>query len=79
MTWNYRVVRHGPEDAPWLSVHAVYYDKNGKIDSWCEKSAWPGGETLEELRRDAEAILRAATHTGYGEGKAILLASEMPK
>ena len=50
--WNYRIVRRGD----YLGMCEVYYT-NGKPDGLCE--ATPGGDTIDELRRDLEYMCEA--------------------
>lgn len=48
MTWNYRVVRHAPDD--FLLIHEVYYDDRGEPESVTERGAEVGSETLDGIR-----------------------------
>lgn len=65
--WNYRIFR----TKKGLEIREAYYVKDGRIgdgehrasarrpDSWSEKSATLRGDTLEELRWQAHAFLKA--------------------
>lgn len=61
MTWNYRVLKkeHHTGEIE-LSIIEVYYDEMGNIDGWADDIR-PHGETLEELRRDLDHMIRALT------------------
>jgi hypothetical protein len=50
MSWNYRVILQDD----YYSIHEVYYDDDGNIESWTEQPVGIGGETLEELKGDLE-------------------------
>lgn len=52
--WNYRVV----EEDSFLSIHEVYYTDAGEIDGWTD-ATHAGGESVKELRRELEMMLRA--------------------
>jgi hypothetical protein len=54
-TWNYRVLQHEGN----FAIHEVYYE-DGKPTSCTEDPVAPFGEdTVEELRRDMELMMRA--------------------
>lgn len=62
--WNYRVhkkIFRYPSGEPeeYYSIHEAYYNDEGKLDGWTEKSISPGGSTLEELKNDLEMMLEA--------------------
>ncbi len=69
MTWDYRVIVTSGERASLAEVraeeyeewaiHEVYYDDEGKPDSYTENPSSPEGETEEELLRDAVAYMAA--------------------
>lgn len=35
-SWNYRVLQHGEDDEAYFEVSEVYYDAEGKPNSWIE-------------------------------------------
>ena len=55
MSWNYRVVYHGPVFIPqgdkevmqeeWYGIHEVYYDKDGKPEMYAIEPAISGSST----------------------------------
>ncbi len=55
MTWNYRITKIDG----FYSIREVYYDEEGKIESWTEDSVGIGGEFLEELKSDFEYYKKA--------------------
>ena len=58
--WNHRLIRRGgPGEDPWYRIHEVYYDDSGKISGWTIDPVEPFGETVEEIRQELEAMLRA--------------------
>ena len=48
MSWNYRVIFQ--DDC--YSIHEVYYDDEGNIESWTERAVGISGETIRELKGD---------------------------
>jgi hypothetical protein len=60
MSWNYRVLKTAdPDGTPVWAIHEVYYDEHGAVNGWTENSAWPSGETWDELHRDVAMYSRA--------------------
>jgi hypothetical protein len=58
--WNYRVIVTKTDDAfagVDMSVHEVYYSKDGIPDSWTMEPVNFGGESVEEVAR---ALTQAA-------------------
>ena len=55
-TWNYRVMAHEEGEDIWFQVHEVYYDKNGKPNSYTEEAATSGGFNIDELVEDERGI-----------------------
>jgi len=64
MNWNYRIIKHVhvlPQGRNWyeFTIHEVYYEKDGSINSWDPKPAEPFGETKKELVSSLEAMKKA--------------------
>ncbi len=59
--WNYRVIKRqeNHEDEACYQVHEVYYDSDGKIETWSCDPVEPSGESLEELRDDCLRFIEA--------------------
>jgi len=61
MSWNYRVIRKKSDvviDEPfYYEIHEVYYNKNGKPDSWTTDSIAPSGDSLEDLQQCLKLML----------------------
>jgi len=55
--WNYRVVHHDPDGG--FDIHEIYYDEDGTITEWSVDAVHPQGDTLAELKEDAEVYVRA--------------------
>lgn len=70
MSWTYRVIQTDTEDGPLFRIHEVYTEPKGL--SWTEEAMEPMGETLDELRSDLEAMVRALDEP-------VLLLSELEK
>lgn len=51
MSWNHRVVKHMEDSSPWFAIHEIYYDPDGKIDTWTDPIE-PYGEDQAELWKD---------------------------
>lgn len=57
--WNYRVIRSGnDEDFFEYKIHSVYYE-NDKPTSWASKPMYAFGASVEDLKADLEAMLKA--------------------
>lgn len=52
MTWNHRIIKKASEQETSYHIHEVYYDEQGKIESWTAKAMEPWGESISELRND---------------------------
>ncbi len=56
--WNYRIIERLQQGTTTYGIHEVYYDNNNQITNWSEPmDAY--GESLEELKSDLEAQLKA--------------------
>ncbi len=49
MGWNHRVLASEHKDELYLSIHEVYYDKNGKPDGFTAKAISIGGYGLIDI------------------------------
>lgn len=62
MTWNYRIIRktqryHG-RATRYYDIHEVFYDKNGKPDSWSEDAVDANSvSTVRELQTSLSRML----------------------
>jgi len=60
MGWNHRILAHKFDSGIYLQIHEVYYDKNGKIDSYTINPITVCGDDLESIKwtldRMAECI-----------------------
>lgn len=70
MSWTYRVIRTDAEDGSLFRIYEVYTEPAGL--SWTEEAMEPMGETLDDLRSDLEARLKALDEP-------VLLLSELEK
>lgn len=52
MSWNYRVL----ENLDGFGIYEVYYDTDGSINNVSAAPMEPYGETVEELKRDMDAM-----------------------
>lgn len=59
MTWNYRVIENLNDDEPYYTIEEVYYNEEGKIESWTEGAWEPLGSTLAELEEEINHIQHA--------------------
>ena len=58
LMWNNRIVKHEKDDTVWYSVHEVFYNKNGGINSYTEDPITILGETVEEVKSQLKMIMR---------------------
>lgn len=64
MSWNHRVIKHsqlmsdGVEET-WFSIHEVYYNEDGSLQSYTESPVEPVGESLLELSEDLARFQKA--------------------
>jgi hypothetical protein len=49
--------KHGKEVG--YGIYEVYYTGMGKIENWTEDAVEPFGETVKELKKDLERMLKA--------------------
>ena len=49
MSWNHRVLAHKDGDEVWISIHEVYYDKNGTPESYTANGVSVGGNSIKDL------------------------------
>lgn len=64
--WNYRVIKKQEisGDEACYQIHEVYYDREGKIETWTCDSVEPSGESLEELCADCSHFSKALQKPG---------------
>lgn len=76
MAWNYRVVRFEEEGRePWLALHEVYYDENGRPNGWTKNPCSFGcddDEGVDGIRKIlvmalSDAFMREVLHVKNGE------------
>jgi hypothetical protein len=53
------MVRHGKEAG--YGIYEVYYTPKGKIEYWTTSPMEPYGETVAELKKDLERMLKACS------------------
>ena len=58
MTWNYRIIKHGRKIEPYFAVHEVFYDERGKIESWTENPVDIVGDSVKDVTKMLETILK---------------------
>jgi len=58
MTWNYRIIHHDKADYPDYAIHEVFYDKDGKVESWTSNPIDPSGESKAEVIRVLEMMIK---------------------
>lgn len=59
-TWNYRVIKSVNEFGElYYQIHEVYYNKAGELTMHSDYPEAACGETLEELRKDLEFMLKS--------------------
>lgn len=58
MTWNYRIIHHDKSDYPDFAIHEVFYDKDGKVESWTEHPIDVSGESNAEIVRVLKMMLK---------------------
>lgn len=57
--WNYRVIRSGnDEDSFEYKIHSVHYE-NDKPSSWSSEPMYAFGASVDDLKADLEAMLKA--------------------
>ena len=49
MSWNHRVLAHKDGDGMYFQIHEVYYDKDGKLDSYSAEGGNVGGNSIKDL------------------------------
>ena len=63
-TWRYQpiyTIVDENTDERWYSIIEVYFDENGRLDSWTmTQEVAPTGDTNEDLIEDLEMMLRDA-------------------
>ena len=66
MSWTYRIGKSVPPaeligslGKPYYGLCEVYTDSDGRITQWTENTMRPGGESIEELKRDIEYMVAA--------------------
>ena len=57
MTWNHRIIEHGPED---FRLHEVFYSEDGAVEMWTENAVDVAGENREEILILLRQMLRDA-------------------
>ena len=50
MGWNHRVLAHKDGDEMYFQIHEVYYDKDGKPDSYTANGVGVGAESLDGIK-----------------------------
>jgi hypothetical protein len=50
MGWNHRVLAHKDGDEMYFQIHEVYYDKDGKPDSYTANGVSVGHESLDGIK-----------------------------
>ncbi len=60
MTWNYRIMKRKDEIGEYeFGIYEVYYDENGNVSCWTEKSLIPTNTTAEDLFQDMTIMMEA--------------------
>lgn len=62
MAWNYRMTRKNTSWGPAYEIREIYYNKEGKVQSWTQEPISPFGETEEDL---AHCLAAMASAIGY--------------
>jgi hypothetical protein len=57
--WNHRVMKRKTEEGEWYDIHEVFYDEQSGKLSWTENAISPGGETIDELQKELQRMLKA--------------------
>ncbi len=72
MSWNYRIIQFDQSSSEgWLEMREVYYEDDDGIWAYTTSSSSPAGETIEEAKRDWQAM-------GKAFDEPVLLESELP-
>ena len=71
MGWNYRILAHKDVDEMYFQIHEVYYDENGKPNSYTANSVSVGAESLDGIKSVLNKMKECAN-------KPILLADDFP-
>ena len=50
MGWNHRILAHKDGDEMYFQIHEVYYDKDGKPDSYTTNGVSVGAESLDGIK-----------------------------
>lgn len=50
MSWNHRILAHKDGDEMYFEIHEVYYDKEGKPDSYTANGVSVGAESLDGIK-----------------------------
>jgi hypothetical protein len=71
-SWEYRICKRNDEDEEWFEIAEVYYlseddYKNDKPSTWTTNGARPGGNSLEEIKRDLEMMMEACNRPIFDE------------
>jgi hypothetical protein len=58
--WNYRIMKRKNEEGEFdYGIHEVYYDENGKVKGWTERSMTTTCDSEENLKFDLERMIKA--------------------
>ena len=57
--WNQRIIRTRKDEETWYEIDEVYYDAQGRIESWTQEPVLPGGESKAELMNDIAHFISA--------------------
>ena len=79
MTWNYRIVEETIRGNKYYQIKEVYYDKQDNIIAFSKEAISPGGETLEDLRKDLEFMLEAFNSVSLPQEELDNLFNKTPK
>lgn len=52
MSWNYRAF----EEDDFITVHEVYYNKDGTIHGWTEQAIRVGGDSVQDIQNMLKVI-----------------------
>ena len=58
--WNYRIMKRKNNQGKFdFGIYEVFYDDNGKVQSWTKDSLTPVSESEEELKAELGIMMSA--------------------
>ena len=59
MSWNHRLMKMKDGEDDFYQIHEVYYDKEGKVESYTKNGVTVGGKDIGEVKWVLLEMLKA--------------------